>query len=81
MQLQIFSKIVLPVPEVILLPVIQKQHIHPAKNLAWKVRKEPGRSNAVSLVTPMTGWQARGDSETGPRCRGHTVCGPHTVAV
>ena len=35
-QLQIFSKIVLPVPKVILRPMIQTPHIHPAKTLSGR---------------------------------------------
>lgn len=81
MQLQIFSKIVLPVPEVIFLPVIQTQHIHPAKYLAWKVRKEPGRSAVVPMVTSGTGWQAHGEHKTGTSSRDHTIHGPQTVEV
>ena len=71
MQLQIFSKIVLPVPKVAFL-LIQKLHIHCAKNLVWKGRDESG----VWADRHMVRLAANAVKHSG-----HTVCGPQTMGV
>lgn len=77
MQLWIFSKIVLPVPRVLLLPVITKLYMHPVKKKTLLEGKRWVRGGPVD--TPTTGWRACGDSWTSSNHRDRTIHGPRTM--